>query len=164
MKALTLWQPWASLVALGEKRCETRSWETSYRGWLAIHAAKKQTGELSDVFGSHPFLPILRQAGYEQFSQLPFGCVVAVVYLSGMRPTEEAKPKLESLHMTKELAFGDYSPSRYCWLFERVVRLEKPIPARGSQGLWQWDPPEAVYEQIRNAEPYVTTERDTSYG
>lgn len=39
MKALTLTQPWASLVALGEKRIETRSWGTSYRGELAIHAA-----------------------------------------------------------------------------------------------------------------------------
>lgn len=41
MKALTLWQPWATLVALGVKTIETRSWSTSYRGPLAIHAAKK---------------------------------------------------------------------------------------------------------------------------
>ncbi len=39
MKALTLWQPWATLVAIGAKRVETRSWSTSYRGPLAIHAA-----------------------------------------------------------------------------------------------------------------------------
>ncbi len=39
MKALTLCQPWASLVALGHKRIETRCWETKYRGTLAIHAA-----------------------------------------------------------------------------------------------------------------------------
>ena len=41
MKALTLWQPWASLVALGHKRIETRCWSTKYRGDLAIHAAAK---------------------------------------------------------------------------------------------------------------------------
>ncbi len=40
MKALTLTQPWASLVAVGAKRIETRSWETNYRGTIAIHAAK----------------------------------------------------------------------------------------------------------------------------
>jgi len=40
MKALSLWQPWASLVALRVKTIETRSWSTSYRGPLAIHAAK----------------------------------------------------------------------------------------------------------------------------
>lgn len=39
-KILTLSQPYASLVALGAKRIETRSWRTSYRGPLAIHAAK----------------------------------------------------------------------------------------------------------------------------
>lgn len=39
MKALTIWQPWASLLADGEKRFETRSWATSYRGPIAIHAA-----------------------------------------------------------------------------------------------------------------------------
>lgn len=40
MKAITLTQPWATLVAIGAKRIETRSWATRYRGPLAIHAAK----------------------------------------------------------------------------------------------------------------------------
>ncbi len=40
MKAITLHQPWATLVAVGAKRIETRSWATSYRGPLAIHAAR----------------------------------------------------------------------------------------------------------------------------
>lgn len=44
MKALSLWQPWASLVAIGAKTIETRSWSTSYRGPLAIHAAKTSRG------------------------------------------------------------------------------------------------------------------------
>jgi len=42
MKALTLWQPWASLIAVGAKRIETRSWSTKYRGPLAIHAAARK--------------------------------------------------------------------------------------------------------------------------
>lgn len=41
MKAITLWQPWASLIAIGAKKYETRSWKTNYRGPIAIHAAKK---------------------------------------------------------------------------------------------------------------------------
>lgn len=40
MKAITLHQPWATLVSLGVKTIETRSWTTRYRGPLAIHAAK----------------------------------------------------------------------------------------------------------------------------
>jgi len=50
MKALSLWQPWASAIALGSKRIETRGWATSYRGPLAIHAAKRCVkGELADM-------------------------------------------------------------------------------------------------------------------
>lgn len=40
MKAITLWQPWASLLACGAKKYETRSWSTKYRGPIAIHAGK----------------------------------------------------------------------------------------------------------------------------
>ena len=40
MKALSITQPWATLIAIGAKTIETRSWSTLYRGDLAIHAAK----------------------------------------------------------------------------------------------------------------------------
>lgn len=40
MKALTVWQPWAQLLAMGTKSIETRSWGTRYRGHILIHAAK----------------------------------------------------------------------------------------------------------------------------
>ena len=45
MKALSLWQPWASAIALGHKRIEPRHWTTSYRGLIAIHAAKRWTAD-----------------------------------------------------------------------------------------------------------------------
>lgn len=45
MKCISLWQPWASLMSIGAKKIETRSWTTSYRGWLAIHASKKWDSE-----------------------------------------------------------------------------------------------------------------------
>ena len=41
MKTLSLWQPHAQAIGLGLKPFETRGWKTSYRGILAIHAAKK---------------------------------------------------------------------------------------------------------------------------
>ena len=40
MKALSLTQSWATLVTIGAKKLETRSWPTYYRGPLLIHAAK----------------------------------------------------------------------------------------------------------------------------
>ena len=45
MKALTLYQPWATLIAIGAKKIETRSWGTNYRGPLAIHAGKNREWE-----------------------------------------------------------------------------------------------------------------------
>lgn len=43
-KTITLWQPYATLVATGIKQYETRSWPTNYRGPLLIHAAKRPMG------------------------------------------------------------------------------------------------------------------------
>jgi hypothetical protein len=48
MKAITIWQPWASLKACGAKEFETRSWATSYRGPIAIHAAAKKPPKQGD--------------------------------------------------------------------------------------------------------------------
>lgn len=66
MKALTLTQPWATLVAIGAKRIETRSWATSYRGPLAIHAAKGfgKGGERGHkaLCGTEPFCSVLNAA------------------------------------------------------------------------------------------------------
>lgn len=57
MKALTLTQPWATLVITGRKRFETRGWRTGYRGQIAIHAAKGMPGwakEAASEFGFDP--------------------------------------------------------------------------------------------------------------
>lgn len=42
MKVISLRQPWALLVVLGHKKIETRSWKTTYRGDLLIHASQKE--------------------------------------------------------------------------------------------------------------------------
>lgn len=49
MKALTLWQPWASLVALSEKTIETRCWSTKYRGELGYPCRRAETGMVGRV-------------------------------------------------------------------------------------------------------------------
>lgn len=41
MKTLSVKQPWASMIARGEKTIETRTWRTFYRGPLLIVASKK---------------------------------------------------------------------------------------------------------------------------
>lgn len=63
MKTISLWQPWASLVAIKAKRIETRSWYTSYRGPLAIHAAKVFPKWVHELCCEAPFSEALVEYG-----------------------------------------------------------------------------------------------------
>ncbi|WP_331281011.1 ASCH domain-containing protein [Brevibacillus thermoruber] len=74
MKAITIHQPWATLIALGEKRFETRSWATKYRGPLAIHAGKKVD---RDACEAEPIRSVLAKHGYTA-DNLPTGVILAV--------------------------------------------------------------------------------------
>lgn len=155
MKAITLTQPWATLVAIGAKKIETRSWATSYRGPLAIHAAAglgpvDGRRGLHDLCGSHPFCDVLLPAGYNAMRMpawgLPRGAIVAVADLRGVIPvTGIRQHTLIDWPLTdQERAFGDYSPGRYAWLLADVRPLRAPIPAKGALGLWEWESPEGV--------------------
>ena len=131
MKAITLTQPWASLVALGYKRVETRSWPTRYRGPLAIHAAKgfpawaRQFAEEERAIGRLP-------------ARIPLGATICTVELVDCRPTQEVALEISGL----ERHLGDYAPGRWAWLFDpaSLQVLEEPIAAGGALGLWDWEP------------------------
>lgn len=136
MKAITLWQPWATLMSLGAKRFETRSWSTAYRGPLIIHAARRKLGaEEIALCQQWPVNRIL-QGGRLQIQDLPFGCCVAVGQLVRVYRTETIRMELSE----QELALGDYGDGRFAWQIENLTPLSRPIPARGKQGLWTPDP------------------------
>src|SRR3982751_1322426 len=84
MKALTLTQPWATLVAIGAKRIETRSWSTTYRGEVAIHAAKGFPRDCHELCATEPFLSVLKAAGFTHTRELPTGVIVADGVLAGV--------------------------------------------------------------------------------
>lgn len=133
MKAISLHQPWASLIALGFKRYETRTWSTAYRGPLAICAAKKWTvGQVGAI------LDIERDLGQEGlFTHMlwdpPLGKVVALVDLVDcVKQTPELLEKLDPT----ELAVGGWSPGRYAWQLASVRPLREPVPVTGRQGLF----------------------------
>lgn len=145
MKALSLLQPRATLVALAgppdprvralAKDLETRGRKTHYRGPLAIHAAKKLTDAAYNALVIKPFATVLEVAGIcrvEEYYPGHFLCVadlVDCVQITG----EDVPPK-------PERNFGDYRPGRWMWKLENVRMLPKPIPARGRQGLWAPEP------------------------
>lgn len=141
MKAISLWQPWATLVAIGAKRWETRKWYMSYRGELAIHAAL--TRDHLDVADSCPFSTALWIAGYGKGKKsLPFGAVLCVVNVKRCLWTKDAVDA--GLISPDENAFGDYRPvdkgkKRYCTELELIKVFAEPIPASGRQLFWNWN-------------------------
>jgi hypothetical protein len=138
LPALTLHQPWATLIAIGAKRYETRSWPTAYRGPIAIHAAKRFDDQQRYLCETEPFQSVLRRGGYPISSMLPLGCVVAVAYVATCSLIHPASTQNLS---SEEVAFGDWRSGRYAWHMRDVARLDPPIAARGYQGIWTWTVP-----------------------
>ena len=163
MKALTITQPWATLVANGSKRIETRSFAIKYRGPIAIHAAKgfpgwaKATCEESDFLNAlkwpHPEdgkLQMWMDAIASNLKALPRGEVVATATLVDCLPVElielySAKATINpgaiwrGTLTEKERFFGDYSEGRFGWLLKDIKPIT-PTPAKGALGLWNWEP------------------------
>lgn len=125
MLALSLWQPWASLVASGVKHHETRHWRTSYRGWLAVHAAKRR-----DCGGEGLVSRYLPERSIES---LPRGAFVAIAWLRDCLSTEAVRPDVVDEDC------GDWTPGRYAWRLTRLIALPVPVVGRGQQGLWRLD-------------------------
>ena len=106
MRAITIHQPYASLIAVGVKKYETRSWATSHRGPIAIHASKKllapstHMGEsksilgvwkrMADIFGEpepwrKPPLYVNSEFIALYRDQFPLGAVIATAELVACR-------------------------------------------------------------------------------
>lgn len=136
MKAISLWQPWASLVAVGAKEYETRSWPTSYRGPLVIHAAKRWTPlEVAAALDPH-FKSALKAAGLNP-THLPLGAALCVVDLVDVVTTESVRWDIDST----ERAFGNYTDGRFAWKLANIRTFDVPIPWLGHQGLWDYGGP-----------------------
>lgn len=82
MKALTIKQPWASLIAHGIKDVENRTWRTKYRGRIYVHvSAAKFIGK------AHPFTPLqlsvcqnAQQNGLlPELNKLPYSAIIGEV-------------------------------------------------------------------------------------
>jgi hypothetical protein len=157
MRALSLTQPWATLIAIKAKQIETRSFQRSYRGQLAIHAAKGMKESDYAKCRSSYFLQALQPvfpdvALYSLFAYPPFprGAIVAVCELIDCVPTANVGcpggPLATWRHgdhwwllTDQERAFGDYSAGRWAWLLSSIRALPEPVPAKGALGLWTMD-------------------------
>jgi hypothetical protein len=157
---ISILQPWASLIVMGAKKIETRSWDTQFKGELYIHASLgKSYGpeKLScrELCYKEPFKQFIN--GGLSYDKLPFGQIIGKVSLidtimfdlyRGMINNEmECSIGGNIFNFSEqELAFGDYSPNRYGWLLSHPEPIE-PIPAKGKQGFWNFqliDKPEPI--------------------
>lgn len=135
MKVITLWQPWASLIIEDKKHIETRSWATSYRGPIGIHAAQKPV----NLWATTNF----QKYGIRYNSkELPLGVILGYTELIECIQITEAYSAYVKKYMPMEYAFGDYTPGRWAWLMDgNPVKLPEPIPAKGMQRIWEYDIP-----------------------
>lgn len=140
MKAITVWQPWASLLVSGQKKYETRSWATSYRGPIAIHAAKRPVRRTIDALATENGWDTLERfeslfPGPGELVQLSTGAIVGKAILTRCNLIDEAfVAKLTA----QELDLGDFTLGRYAWEFQKMVAVDPPVPEKGMQGLWEW--------------------------
>lgn len=158
MRALTLTQPWATLVAIGEKSIDTRSWGTKLSGErIAIHAAKGFPLEARAICRTEPFRSVLSNAGIHHVGTLPTGAIVAVADIAAcMRFTEHSlgwvrTQSARSRYPAHEAAFGDFTAGRFGFFLRAVLALPTSVPARGMLSLWQVpdDVERAVLDQLQ---------------
>jgi activating signal cointegrator 1 len=132
MKAISLWQPWASLWCSKRKVHETRHWRCSHRGWLLVHAAKRFETDfdlndrlrliLDDEFGAH------------WAEDLPTGALIGMVNVVDCPPT--LTPLGDAAASDDDRECGDFGPGRFAWKRDAFRLFEQPIPFRGRQGVF----------------------------
>jgi hypothetical protein len=144
-KVISVLQPWASLLVLGHKTIETRSWNTQHRGKLLVHASLGKTYKTlraDNPLYKHYHL-LFAQNKIPPIEQLPFGAIIGSVNLIGTAKSEvfftAAEGKENGFEISEqEKTFGDYSPNRYGWLCQNPIVFKNPIPAKGQLNLWNW--------------------------
>lgn len=127
MKAITIKQPFASLIAAGLKDYEFRTWKTGYRGEILIHAGKSIDQEAMKKFECYEL-------------DCPTGCIIAKAMLSDcVRITDSVRQELRNKNY---LVYSGTTENPdwdgYGFKLENVEKLE-PISVNGMLGLWDYN-------------------------
>ena len=129
MKVLSIIEPWATLIKERKKVIETRSWKTSYRGELYIHASCKKIKKdehINELLRLIPNVPM----GY---GNIICKCkLVDCIYMD-----QEFLDKIQKDE--QEFLCGEYSLGRYAWVLEDIEVLEESISAKGHLNIWNYD-------------------------
>jgi hypothetical protein len=142
MKALTIWQPWASLVMIGAKPLEFRKWNFADRPHLArligqrivVHAGARpvRTSELADV--------LVRidegESALDARIARPFG---AAPLAAALGTAILGEPR-SCMDLFKDVVADSdrIDEHMYGWPLSDVQPFAQPIPANGAQGFWNY--------------------------
>jgi uncharacterized protein (TIGR02996 family) len=153
--AVSLWQPWATLVVTGAKRLETRGYNTRVRGRILIHAAKRWTTDQKQIASRRAFLAALTHAdnrlggvtfgrnrcGDRTVEDLPRGCLLGSVELVNSAVIGDEPRQVLSAGWIPpnppEWDFGDYTPGRYVWVLRDPRPFKRPVPYKGERGFFK---------------------------
>ena len=129
MKAITIKQPWATLIAEGYKEYEFRTWKTKYRGEVLIHAGKSMDKKAMEIF-KHLNL------------KYPVGQIIAKASITNCfkvddKLREELKKK-DSIVYNGVINRVSNNCDEYGFKLESVKKIE-PIEVNGKLGLWDYD-------------------------
>ena len=141
MKALSFRQPWAELVLQGRKTIDLRTYNSHYRGRIAIHVAK--TVE-RDACWQHDLNP----------DDLAKGAVVGTVELRDVIALTEADYNAQR---DAHLSGRSYRTGMYSWVLAQPERLPQIIPARGRTNLFNLDLDLTAVPPATSHQPPVTT-------
>ena len=149
MRAVSVWNPWATLLAHGFKKNETRGYPApaSLLGEsIAICSTKTVKADQRNAWGEVP--PAIK------FEALAAGLIKPASLMQGhllgfatVADCVETTPAFIEGLTARERALGWYGPGRYAWLMSAFLPLSSPIPVRGAQGIWRL--PDDVYAQAQ---------------
>jgi hypothetical protein len=128
MKTLTICQPYAELIMLGQKLCENRTWGTNYRGWIGIHAGKSRAWLKTFPPGMTP-------------RKMEFGMLIGMAKLVDCMPIAKVRKDRKLFEKLSPHAEGPV-----CWMLEDVCRFNEPVELAGKQGLFDAD--DSLFERL----------------
>ncbi len=124
MKALTIKQPWASLIVNGIKEYEFRSWKTKYRGKIYIHAG---------LSSNKSYLKYYEKYNLEYLN----GAIIGEAEITDCILIDEKFSK--ELNNKNSLVYGNNHNGEYAWKLINVKKYDEPIYIKGKLGLWNYE-------------------------
>lgn len=142
MKALSVKQPWTSLIFYG-KDIENRTWATKYRGELLIHASAKSAGIPSELLTEEQwdFLGLENLFNLEQCELMAGRYITSAII--GKVDIIDCVINHHSIWAEKSEFFDEFlfpTKPTYNWVLENPVLFNEPIlNVKGGLSLWNYN-------------------------